>query len=138
MRRTTMMLCCAVLALGVAACASSGGNRAGGHPSTVSLRQADEGRRVSVAKNSTVVVRLDSTYWRIQPPSSSGVLHLVSTNVHRDSGGVPGSGRGTVIARYRAASAGEAVVSATRTVCGEAMACSPTQRRFHVTVIVHS
>jgi predicted secreted protein len=125
-----------VLALALAACASSGGNPAGGHRSTVSVRQADQGRRISVTKNSTVVVRLNSTYWRLQPASGSGVLHLIGTNVHRDANGVPGSGRGTIVARYRAASAGQAVVSATRTVCGEAMACSPTQRSFRVTVVV--
>jgi hypothetical protein len=125
-----------VLALALVACASSGGKPAGGQPSTVSVRQSDQGRRVSVTKNSTVVVRLDSTYWQIQPPSS-GVLHLISTSVHRDAGGVPGSGHGTVIARYRAAAAGQAVVSATRRVCGEAMACAPAQRSFRVTVVVH-
>ena len=127
-----------VLALALVACASSGGTPAGGQPSTVSVHQSDQGRRVSVTKNSTVVVRLDSTYWQFQSPSSAGVLHLISTSVHRDAGGVPGSGHGTVIARYRAASAGQSVVSATRRVCGEAMACSPSQRSFRVTIVVHS
>jgi hypothetical protein len=138
-RRFVLVLAGAlILAPGLVACASSGGKPAGGHPSTVSLVQADQGRHVSVTKNSTVVVRLNSTYWQFQPPTATGVLHLLGMNVHRDAGGVPGSGRGTVVARYRATSAGQAVVSATRRVCGEALACSASQRSFRVTVVVHS
>lgn len=132
-------LAAAALAVGaLAACASSGGQPAGGQPSTVALRQADEGRRVSVATHSTLVVRLDNTYWQFQPPSSTHVLRLLGVTVHRDAHAVLGSGRGTVVARYRAVAPGQAVLAATRRICGEALACPPGQRTYRVTVVVRS
>jgi hypothetical protein len=129
-------MCAAALAA-LSACASSGGQPAGGHPSTVSLRQADQGRRITVTTSSTVIVRLDNTYWQFHAPAASGVLRFLGVSVHRGSGGVPGSGTGTVVARYRAVGTGQAVVSASRRVCGEAMACSPSQRSYRVKVVVH-
>jgi hypothetical protein len=128
---------CAAALVALSACASSGGQPAGGHPSTVSLRQADQGRRITVTTSSTVIVRLDNTYWQFHAPAASGVLRFLGVSVHRGSGGVPGSGTGTVVARYRAVGTGQAVVSASRRVCGEAMACSPSQRSYRVKVVVH-
>jgi hypothetical protein len=118
----------------VAGCASAGGHAEDGSRNAF-LSQADQGRRISVPTGSTVTVRLDNTYWRFQPPSSRA-LRLLGVDAHPGSGGVPGSGKGTVVARYRAVAPGQAVVSASRTVCGEALRCSAGQSHFRVTLVV--
>lgn len=138
MRRIVIAWLCGVGLL-AAACASSGGQPAAGPGSArVSVGQADNGRQITVRQHSTVVVRLASTYWRFAQSEATGALRRVRIDtqpaVH---GGVPGSGRGAVVATYRAVSAGTAVVAATRTSCGEALRCPPGQTRFRVTVVVH-
>lgn len=136
MRRIVIAWVCGVGVL-AAACASSGGQPAGPpRPARISVGQADNGRRITVQRQSTVVVRLASTYWRFGPTGTDGVLRQVRVDAHPDGGGVPGAGRGTVVAVYRAVSAGTAVVAAARTSCGEALACAPAQSRFRVTVVV--
>jgi len=148
------------LALGAAAvataaavltgCASSGGSGTGAgggtgggttssapSPShTVRLDSTDNGKRMSVPKGATVVVTLDNLYWHLSPVSSPALAHA-KVVVHPKKSRIPGMGTGTVVATYHAVAAGRAVVTANRTVCGEAMACSPAQSHFHVTLIVH-
>jgi hypothetical protein len=128
----TVLGVCLLMAT-VGGCSSSSG--AAGRPQTVSLHQQDSGRRVVVTDHSLLTVQLDSTYWHFSRPAAA-MLHLVGVTVHRGTGGVPGSGNGTVTARYRATGSGQAVITAARSSCGEALGCSPSQSSYRVTVVV--
>lgn len=111
-------------------------------PSTAKTVRADEatnGRTVSLAPGDHLEVVLHSTYWAFDDPSDPAVISADGDPVVAGGGtkcGPPGSGCGTVTARFTAQQAGQAVVSAQRTTCGEAMRCSPEQSRWGVTVKV--
>ena len=49
---------------------------------------------------------------------------------------MPGGGCNPVVATFTAMSAGTAVLSASRTSCGEALRCGPDNSHYHVTIIV--
>lgn len=111
-------------------------------PSSVAeqVGYADNGKTVTIHVGDGLSVELDSTYWTIVGSSDSTVLAPAGPVRHVPQGGdsscPPGVGCGSVSQTFTARSAGRAVVSAHRTVCGEAMACLPKQRNFAVTVIV--
>jgi hypothetical protein len=84
---------------------------------------------------------LHSTYWRFDPSSDPLVLaadggpqSAPGTNCPR----FPGSGCGTVTQTFTAFGAGTATVTAGRTTCGEALACSPSQSEFKLSVHVRA
>jgi len=94
--------------------------------STVSLHVGDELR---------VVLR--STYWDFGPLPAGGVLTLAAQpTLSVDPSCVPGGGCGSQSAVYRAGQPGRVVLTASRTSCGEALACSPAASRFSLTVVV--
>ena len=106
---------------------------------TGKVDESANGSTVTVAPGDHVEVTLHSTYWQFNPSSDALVLAAdggpqtgPGTNCPR----FPGSGCGTVTQKYTALKAGTATVTATRTTCGEAMACSPVQH-FKLTVHVH-
>jgi hypothetical protein len=136
MSRIVIAWLCAV-GIVAAGCSSGGGQPATApSPSRVAVGQADNGRQITVPVHSTVVVRLTSTYWRFAGTDGPTTLRRVRVETHPGSGGVPGAGRGTMVAVYRAVSGGKAVVTATRTSCGEALRCAPAQSRFRLAVVV--
>lgn len=136
MRRSVIACLCGVAVL-AGACGSPGSHPAAAPgPTRVLVGQTDNGRKITVRNHSTVVVRLASTYWRFGRTDAGNALRQVRVDTHARGGGVPGAGRGTVVAVYRAVSAGMAVVAAERTSCGEALRCAPAQSRFRVTVLV--
>lgn len=141
-----LVLTCAA----VSGCASSAGGAAGGagggagggtassgSPAggTIHLGAADDGRSITVPAGVTVVLTLDNTYWHISPVSSPA-LQPGNVAVHPGKSRIPGTGSGSVVATYRAVTAGRAVVTANRATCGEALRCSPAQSRYRVTVVV--
>jgi hypothetical protein len=83
---------------------------------------------------------LASTYWTLQPSSNPIVLQpngqpIVAPQIR---GCVPGQGCGTVTTDFTASTTGTAIVTATRTTCGEALACTPANSHYEVTITVIS
>jgi hypothetical protein len=107
-------------------------------PATTTLTEHDNTRTVGLHVGEHLRVVLASTYWTFQPSSNPTVLHLDQDPLiaPRISGCVPGQGCGTVTADFTADATGTASVTATRTTCGEAMTCTPANRRYQVTITV--
>ena len=105
---------------------------------TVTATDKDNGTTVAAKVGSRVDVVLASTYWTFAPVSDASVLRPVGTPVVNAQlkGCVPGQGCGTVTASFAAVAPGTAVVSASRTSCGEAMRCSAAAGSYRVTVAV--
>lgn len=123
-------------AAGAPGTTTGSGNGAGDAP--LVLTGADNGRSVTVAVGARVTLVLASTYWTVDPTSGDTVLRSDGQPVTspRPAHCVPGQGCGTVTARYTAVAPGTEVVAAGRTVCGEALACTPAAGSFHVDVTV--
>jgi hypothetical protein len=96
------------------------------------------GQTIDLRQGQVLQVVLSSTYWQIHGSSNSAVLSLLSgpSTQPQPSGCVPGQGCGTVTAVYRAVAAGRAQVSASRSVCGEALGCTGANSQFVVHVVV--
>jgi hypothetical protein len=110
-------------------------------PKTVAVDETNNGQTVILQPGDHLQVVLHSTYWRFSPSSDPTVISADGQPVYQSPGpkgcgGPPGSGCGTVTARYTAHHAGAAEVSAGRTSCGEAMRCTPAQSRWSVKVNV--
>jgi hypothetical protein len=105
----------------------------------VTASEADNGRTFTVRSGSRVTLTLHSTYWSILGSSAPAVLHQVggtSTRPAKPGTCVPGQGCGTVSASFIAVSRGDAVLTASRTTCGEALRCTPGQGYYSVHVVV--
>jgi hypothetical protein len=141
----------ACLLLGVSGCTSTTAPRRSGSPGsptsasattpqagTPTVSYTDNGRTVHAAVGQTVHVVLENTYWTIDGSSDGAVIAPLGTASHspQPNGCVPGAGCGTVRQDFLARAPGQALLSAHRTICGEAMACAPAQRSFSVTVVV--
>jgi predicted secreted protein len=105
---------------------------------TTTLTDADNGRTVALRVGERLRVVLASTYWELQPSSDPTVLQADGQPVvaPQRNGCVVGQGCGTVTAEFTAHAPGSATVTATRTTCGEALACAPADRRYQVVVTV--
>lgn len=139
--RWTAILC-ATAALVLTSCTSSStpdrpAPRNG--PSVRQVTEAQNGAEVRLAAGDTLVVVLHSTYWgtttTASPPTILLRTALVTTPAPHPN--FPGSGQGTVVARFRALGPGVAQVTAFRTTCGEAMRCTAHQGQFRLSVRVH-
>ncbi|HEY4459350.1 MAG TPA: hypothetical protein VGN81_33870 [Pseudonocardiaceae bacterium] len=85
-----------------------------------------------------VHIGLHNTYWSDPVSTAPAILSIEGTVTRTHEGGCPiGSGCGTVSARFVATKPGTARLEAHRSSCGEAMACSPSQRQFTVTVTIN-
>lgn len=96
------------------------------------------GSTVRVHVGDTVRVTLHSTYWQMDPPSTSALRAGDSAVAASPPGPghVPGSGAGTVVTSYVIVHAGTAKITAQRTSCGEALLCPPNMRSYVVTLAV--
>ena len=104
---------------------------------TVTATDKDKGATIPAKVGDRVNVVLASTYWNFAAVSDASVLKIVGAPVPAPRPGcVPGSGCGTVTASYDAIAPGTAVVSASRTSCGEAMGCSAAAGSYRVTINV--
>ncbi|MGF1431571.1 hypothetical protein [Kitasatospora sp. LaBMicrA B282] len=134
------------LLLGLTACGSTAQVNPGGPmvpggspPAAVTLDLSDHADHATVRTTvgATVRVTLHSTYWSAASSSAPDVLAPSGSPTSVPSPGcVPGAGCGTVSTAFTARAAGTAVLTATRTTCGEALACAPDQRTYTVTVTV--
>ncbi|PYC77991.1 hypothetical protein C7C46_16735 [Streptomyces tateyamensis] len=100
------------------------------------LDEHANGTTVRVAAGGTVVVTLHSAYWSALTSSAPAVLAPAGSPSTSPGTCPPGGGCGTVTAVFRASSPGTAQLTASRTSCGEALACAPDQRSYQVTVTV--
>ncbi|GAA2743946.1 hypothetical protein GCM10009868_19750 [Terrabacter aerolatus] len=104
-------------------------------PGEREVTESDNGRTVDVAGGRVLVAVLHNTYWRFGPPGA-GITQLGEQVVTPAPRGtcLPGVGCGTVVARYRTVGVGAADLTASRTTCGEALRCSPSQGSWVVHV----
>jgi hypothetical protein len=111
----------------------------GGGATDVTLADAACGTQVEVKVGARVTVSLGSTYWTIQGSSSPAVLQSSGAMTHgpgQNCPPFPGSGCGTVSMVFQAVGAGQAVISASRTTCGEALQCGHGQGMDQCTITV--
>jgi hypothetical protein len=107
--------------------------------SPVTVDEQSNGTTVALQPGQTLTVTLHSTYWQLAPPSGSDLLRVETPPTARTSVGcssIPGTGCGTVTATYLAHGRGEAVVSAHRDSCGEALRCIGSQGDWRIVVHV--
>jgi hypothetical protein len=147
MVRASPMLAGLAAAAFAVACGADGGGGANRNTATavltptpvqvVTVGEAQNGAALSVHTGEQVVVTLSSTYWAIAGSTNPAVLRSAGGPVIRPSPGcIPGMGCGTVTAAFTAVGAGSAVLTASRTTCGEALRCTGTAGVFSVTVTV--
>jgi hypothetical protein len=106
--------------------------------STVTVSEGNSGQSIEIMRGVHVQVVLHSTYWQLKGSSDPSILAPEGsprTQANR-SECLPGVGCGTVTQSFLAVGSGRAELTAERTVCGEALACRPDQRRFTVSVVV--
>ncbi|TQF04968.1 hypothetical protein E6W39_25470 [Kitasatospora acidiphila] len=109
-------------------------------PGTAELRLTDSANNTTVhaTVGQTVVIALGSSYWSEVTSSAPQLLQRVAQSHPMTSSSPsfcpPGGGCGAQPSSFVAKAAGSARLTADRHVCGEAMACSPDQRTFTVTV----
>ena len=110
-------------------------------PLNVAINDASNGRTISVPTGTHITLMLHSTYWRLSALPQQGSLAIAGRvrtvgAPPATSKCVPGQECGTVTAHYVATGAGVERLRATRTTCGEALACSPSQGRWTITIRV--
>jgi hypothetical protein len=138
------LLAGAAVALLLAGCGSgmpSGGGRHSHSPGsmTVSSDHAN-GRKLHVTVGERLDLILSSTYWQLRGSSAPAVLRQdgAAKPMPRPSScpKLPGLGCTPVRTSFLALTPGTAVITASRTTCGEALACAADQRHFRVTIMV--
>lgn len=105
----------------------------------VSLSTIDNGRTVSVHIGQKVTVSLAGTYWSVPRSSDTRVLEVAGPGgVAASPDCTRGGGCGVTIGSFEAVGGGQAQLTSSRAVCGEALRCVPGQRFYQVTVVVAS
>jgi hypothetical protein len=106
----------------------------------VVVRDDANGQSVTARAGDRVELILPSSYWHVTGSSAPAVLrqHGPPVLLARPSGcpDLPGLGCVPVRAEFTALTDGQAVITARRSTCGEAMRCRPDQTRFAVIVVV--
>jgi len=145
-QRTVGLVLAALVVASLSGCAGSGEPRvpvptgSAEHSSSAGVLSVDEtenGQTVTVDAGERVVVTLHNTYWRFAEPSGAlrSAGQPVTTPAPKGTC-LPGVGCGTVRLTAVADSAGAGAISASRTTCGEAMACGPGQGTWVIHVVV--
>jgi hypothetical protein len=102
----------------------------------VNVTDAANGQTVTIAQGHTLTVTLGSTYWMFNGSSNPAVLQQEGQATYKSGICAPGIGCGTATMRFRTIAPGRADVTASRTSCGEALACGPLEGSFRITVVV--
>jgi hypothetical protein len=100
---------------------------------------ASNGKTVRIGVGDQITLILASSYWKIRGSSAPGVLRQrgpVKLLAPSPSSCPPGFGCRPVRVYFSALAPGTAVITAHRTTCGEALACTGSRGRFRLTVIV--
>ncbi len=125
----------------VTACASSGQTRehVPAAPKPLVLTDADTRHLFTVRPGDRFAVVLHSTFWTFAHPTDTSVLDLDGTAEPTKGSAcphIPGTGCGTLTQHYIVKAAGTTDISAARTSCGEALACTPAQAHWQVRIRV--
>jgi hypothetical protein len=115
---------------GCGTAASRANGPAAGRPTVIVVRNDANGKAVSARAGDRIELILSSSYWQDGPPA------LLSRPSHCPD--IPGLGCTPVRADFTALTAGKAVITASRSACGEALRCKPDQTRFTVNVVVRN
>ena len=113
----------------------------GSAPSSVTIVRADaNGATVHVGVGDRLELILSSDYWHVHGSSSAAVLTQDGSARYLPRPGscpdIPGLGCIPIQTSFTALARGTAVITASRTTCGEALRCLESQQRFTVTVVV--
>jgi hypothetical protein len=132
---------CAVVPV-IGGCATTGPGTARPDEPAVIVRDGSNGHTVSVAVGERLEVILSSGYWTVQDSSRPHVLRQDGQTVYLPRppgcGNIPGMGCVPIRTDFSALAPGTAVITATRTSCGEALRCGPGQQRYSLTVVVRA
>jgi predicted secreted protein len=104
---------------------------------TVTATDADKGKTFTLAIGQTLSLQLASTYWTIDESSAPTVIKMTGQPVSQStSTHPPGTGAGTVTAKFTALTTGTATINAHRVSCGEAQGCDAAGGSYNITVNV--
>jgi hypothetical protein len=113
-----------------------------GGPRVIVVRDHANGKSVSARAGDQIELILSSSYWHVAGSSAPSVLRQDGPPVllSRPSScpDIPGLGCIPVRADFTALADGQAVITASRSACGEALRCRPDQTRFTVRVVVRN
>jgi hypothetical protein len=107
----------------------------------VTVGESINQQTVTVPLGAVVTVVLHSTYWQIGAPLDTKTLRpegepVVDAVLPGQGGCVAGQGCGTVTQRFTTVAKGSSTLSASRTSCGEALACTAQNGNWSMTIIV--
>ena len=127
-------------AAGCGTAASRAGGPADRDPTVVVVRDSANGKAVSARAGNRIELILSSSYWHVTGSSAPSVLRQdgppVLLSRPKSCPDIPGLGCVPVRSDFTALTGGKAVITASRSACGEALRCRPGQTRFTVTVVV--
>jgi len=131
----------AAAALLTAACGTAVSSTGGPPPHQLTVvRDSANGKTVHVGVGDRLELILPGSYWNLHGSSPEAVMaqdgparYLPRPPSCPD---IPGLGCSPTTATFTARARGTAVITASRTTCGEALRCQPPQRRFTLTVVV--
>lgn len=113
---------------------------AGSAAEVIIVRDNANGKTVHVPAGDRVELILSSTYWMVHRSTAPRVLRQDGPTRllarPKSCPTIPGLGCIPVKTSYSALAAGEAVITASRGSCGEALRCVGHQGRFKVTIVV--
>jgi len=143
-RHRLMAAAMAVSAVGIMTSAGCGAaaSRGPGGPSVIVVHDDANGTAVSARAGDRIELILSSSYWHVTGSSAPSVLRQDGAPVllSRPSScpDIPGLGCNPVRADFTALTDGNALITASRSTCGEALRCQPDQMRFTVKVAVRN
>jgi hypothetical protein len=127
---------------GCGTAASHASGPAAGGPMVIVVRGDANGKAVSARAGDRIELILSSSYWHVTGSSAPSVLRQDGPPVllSRPSScpKIPGLGCVPVRADFTVLTDGKAVITASRSACGEALRCKPDQTRFTVIVVVRN
>jgi hypothetical protein len=104
----------------------------------IALSEASAGRTFQIHRGDRVVLSLHNTYWHIVLPVGRILTQTGAQKVAPAPQGTcrPSVGCGIVQATFIASATGSTELTASRTTCGEAMACPPGQGSYVTHLVV--
>ena len=127
---------------GCGTAASRASGPVAGGPTVIVVRDDANGKAVSARAGDRIELTLSSSYWHLTANSAPRVLQQDGPPVllPRPSScpDIPGLGCIPVRADFTALADGKAVITASRSACGEALRCKPDQTRFTVDIVVRN
>jgi hypothetical protein len=117
-----------------AAAVSSGVQRP---PAPVVVSEHNNGKTVHVPVGTKITLLLHSSYWTIAPSPKQSVLSGTGKPTWLKAGNCPpGVGCRPQETTFTADSPGTVTLTASRTACGEALACTGSMGHYQVTVVI--